>query len=160
MPILSSDVFDNEAKPYNVSRILTPENTLDKRLYEDYSRVYMPITYVLSYALQFAGICSLVTHTVCWHGKDIWRSWRKSLQEIEPKGESAYNEIPQFDSQSERVAQGRRMHRRKSMQNGTDDLLASEDVHARLMRRYKSVPIYWYALTGVLTSVIGIFIVE
>lgn len=160
MPILSSDVFDNEAKPYNVTRILTPENTLDKRLYEDYSRVYMPITYVLSYALQFAGICSLMTHTVCWHGKDIWRSWRNSLEEVEPKGELAYNEIPQFESHGERVTRGRKVHRYKSMQNNTDGLLASEDVHARLMRRYRSVPVSWYALTGILTSLIGVFIVE
>ena len=160
MPILSADVFDNEAHLYNVTRILTPEYLLDETSYEEYSRVYMPITYVLSYALQFAGICALLTHTICWHGTDIWRSWRKSLQDTEGKDMSTYDEIPQFDSQSERITRVRRTSGLNSSQIVTDDLLASEDIHARLMRRYRKVPVSWYTVTGFLTTLVGIFLVE
>ena len=160
MPILSANVYDNEAKSYNVTRILTPEYLLDENLYENYSRVYMPITYVLSYALQFAGICALLSHTICWHGVDIWRSWRKSLVEIEGKDISTYDEVPQYDSRSERAVRGRRMAQLDSVQLSTDDLLASEDVHARLMKRYRKVPTSWYALTGILTTIVGVFVVE
>lgn len=44
MPILSSDVFDNTAQTYNVSRILTPQFLFDEEAYKDYSKVFMPIT--------------------------------------------------------------------------------------------------------------------
>ena len=158
--MLSSNVYDNEAKSYNVTKILTSDYLLDENAYEEYSRVYMPITYVLSYALQLAGICALLSHTICWHGADIWRSWRRSLVEIEGKDTLTYDEIPQYDSRGESAARGRRMSRLDSSQFGADDLLASEDVHARLMRRYRKVPTSWYALTGILTTIVGVFVVE
>ena len=46
MPILSSDVFDNNAHTYNVSRILTPQFLFDEKAYKSYSKVFMPITLV------------------------------------------------------------------------------------------------------------------
>ncbi|RMZ79063.1 hypothetical protein DV737_g3550, partial [Chaetothyriales sp. CBS 132003] len=73
LPILSSAVFDNTGKPYDVSKVLTPDFLFDKAAYDQYSRVYLPITYVLSYGVQFAGLAALVTHTACWYGRDIWR---------------------------------------------------------------------------------------
>lgn len=74
---LSSAVFDDKGKPFDVNKILTPDFLFDKEAYEMYSRVYLLITYVLAYAVQLAGLSALVTHTVCWHGRDIWKS-RKS----------------------------------------------------------------------------------
>jgi hypothetical protein len=50
MPILSSAVWDNRGKPYDVSKILTENFLFDEEAYKRYSRVYLPITYVLSYA--------------------------------------------------------------------------------------------------------------
>ena len=41
-----------------------------------------------------------------------------------------------------------------------DNLIGAEDVHNRLMRRYEDVPMTWYLLTGVVMTVIGIFVVE
>ena len=63
MPILSSSVFDNTGNIYNVNKILTPDFLFDREAYQNYSRVYLPITYVLSYGLQFAALASLLTHT-------------------------------------------------------------------------------------------------
>ena len=44
MPILSSVVFDNQGKPYEVSRILTKNFLFDEAAYNKYSKVFMPIT--------------------------------------------------------------------------------------------------------------------
>ena len=44
MPILSSAVFDNTGKPYEVSRILTKDFLFDEEAYKAYSKVFMPIT--------------------------------------------------------------------------------------------------------------------
>ncbi len=43
-----------QASLANVSRILIPDFFFDREAYRAYSKVYLPITYVLSYAVQFA----------------------------------------------------------------------------------------------------------
>lgn len=163
MPILSSSVFDNTGKIYDVSKILTSDFLFDKQAYEHYSRVFLPITYVLSYGLQFAALASLLTHTTCWHGKDIWRQWKTSLKEVEGEGKPSYDQIP--------VSNGNGHKKGKSSKNGNrlnlertpsymDDLINQEDVHNRLMRRYKDAPLTWYLITFVSMLAVGMFVVE
>lgn len=161
MPILSAAVFDNTGNPYDVSKILKQDFMFDEEAYHRYSRVFLPITYVLSYALQFAALAALITHTACWHGKDIWKQWRSSLAQIQPGQKADYG--PVFSIDINRAASHRmRSHRASSNASAPslDDLLVAEDVHNRLMRRYKDVPISWYLLTGVSMLAIGIFVVE
>lgn len=153
MPILSSVVFDNTGKLYDVSRILTPDFLFDRAAYENYSRVFMPITYILSYGLQFAALASLLTHTACWHGRDIIRQWRNSLEEIKGQAKIGYEALPSD-------VRGRRAGRRASTDPGVEDTLNQEDVHNRLMRRYKDAPMAWYLVTFVTMTAIGMFVVE
>lgn len=164
MPILSASVFDNTGKIYDVSRILTSDFVFDKEAYSSYSRVYLPITYVLSYGLQFAGLASLLTHTACWHGRDIWTQWRISLKEVEDEGKPSYQPLGTENNglspiSRERTESGR-LGLRRSNSNFADDLLSREDVHNRLMKRYKDAPLSWYLLTAITMTAIGIFVVE
>jgi OPT family small oligopeptide transporter len=151
LPILSSAVFDNTGKPYDVSRILNSDFTFDKDAYEGYSRVYLPITYVLSYAVQFASLSALVMHTTCWHGGDIWRQSKQAYSERGEKQQTTeYQAV-----RSGRIEQGR------SRESQTGDMMSgSEDVHSRLMRKYEDVPMLWYLSTFVAMLAIGIFVVE
>jgi OPT family oligopeptide transporter len=158
MPILSASVFDNTGQIYDVGRILTPEFVFDRAAYSKYSRVYLPITYVLSYGLQFAGLASLLTHTACWHGKDIWTQWKRSLKETEDGTKSVYQPLETEDNGM--ASFPRRSESITASNPNIDDLLNREDVHNRLMRRYKDAPIYWYLLTFVSMMAIGIFVVE
>lgn len=158
MPILSAAVFDNTGKPYDVSKILTDNFLFDEKAYESYSRVFLPITYVLSYALQFAALTALLSHTACWHGKDILRQWKASWKEIKGQSEQpGYQQIPQED---------RSLRHKKSTRSMTasmpdlDNMMGVEDVHNRLMRRYKDAPMSWYLFTGVAMTAIGMFVVE
>jgi hypothetical protein len=163
MPILSSSVFDNTGKIYDVNKILTPEFLFDREAYRKYSRVFLPITYVLSYGLQFAALASLLTHTTCWHGPDIWRQWRRSLQEVGDDSKPIYKAVS---------SQGDRGSRRSSTSNGggrlrlersdshMENIISQEDVHNRLMRRYKDTPLSWYLITLVSMTAVGIFVVE
>ncbi|KFY59719.1 hypothetical protein V497_04122 [Pseudogymnoascus sp. VKM F-4516 (FW-969)] len=153
MPILSSAVFDNTGKVYDVARILTPDFLFDRAAYENYSRVFMPITYILSYGLQFAALASLLTHTACWHGRDIMRQWRNSLEEVRGQAKIGYEALPG-------APQRGRRGRRASLEPGVEDTLNQEDVHNRLMRRYKDAPMWWYLATFVSMTAIGIFVVE
>lgn len=149
MPILSSAVFDNTGNIYDVSKILTPDFLFDREAYRNYSRVFLPITYVLSYGLQFAALASLLTHTVCWYGKDIWKQWRRSLKEVEDEGKDAYKPL-KATTTTIRRASGDMMN----------DIISQEDVHNRLMKRYKDAPMTWYLLTFVSMTAVGMFVVE
>jgi hypothetical protein len=142
---------------------LTPEFLFDREAYRKYSRVFLPITYVLSYGLQFAALASLLTHTTCWHGPDIWRQWRRSLQEVGDDSKPIYKAVS---------SQGDRGSRRSSTSNGggrlrlersdshMENIISQEDVHNRLMRRYKDTPLSWYLITLVSMTAVGIFVVE
>ncbi|KAI2616997.1 OPT-domain-containing protein [Hypomontagnella submonticulosa] len=157
MPILSVSVFDNTGNIYDVSRILTPDFLFDREAYSKYSRVFLPITYVLSYGLQFAGLASLLTHTTCWHGKDIYTQWKRSLKEAEEESRPAYQPL-RSGSNRDAPSNGHPSITRSS--SAIDNILSHEDVHNRLMRRYKDAPITWYLLTFVSMTAIGIFVVE
>ncbi|KAI0132124.1 sexual differentiation process protein isp4 [Xylariales sp. AK1849] len=164
MPMLSASVFDNTGSVYDVSRILTSDFVFDKEAYSSYSKVFLPITYVLSYGLQFAGLASLLTHTACWHGKDIWNQWTKSLKEVKEEGKPAYQPLSTESNGLSPISpvfrsNGPGLALRRSNSN-FDDLLSREDVHNRLMRQYKDAPLTWYLLTAVTMTGIGIFVVE
>jgi len=157
MPILSSAVFDNTGHVYDVSKILTKDFLFDKEAYQKYSRVYLPITYVLSYGLQFAALASLLTHTACWHGSDIWKQWKASLKEVEGESKGTYKTVPTNGGASGSNGHPRRLTRSDS---NMDNIISQEDVHNRLMRRYKDAPLSWYLLTFVSMTAVGIFVCE
>ncbi|KAF8427735.1 OPT family small oligopeptide transporter [Tirmania nivea] len=184
MPVVSSVVFDNTGKPYDVTKILTKDFLFDEDAYKRYSRVFMPITYVLSYGLQFAALAALVTQTICWHGKDIVRQWKRSRRETRAWGtgavDGAYAPIPdstalpaiinpavleaykQRKKSMKQTPPGLSRHRRRSLvdERALIDLMEGEDVHMRLMRRYKEAPTSWYLMTFGVMLVVGIFVVE
>lgn len=157
MPILSSAVFDNTGHVYDVSKILTKDFLFNKDAYHEYSRVYLPITYVLSYGLQFAALSSLLSHTACWHGKDIWRQWTASLKEVEGESKGSYKVLP-TNGDARRGTNGNRS--RRPSRADSENIINQEDVHNRLMRKYKDAPLSWYLLTFVSMTAVGIFVVE
>ncbi|PHH86335.1 hypothetical protein CDD83_10393 [Cordyceps sp. RAO-2017] len=170
MPILSPGVFDNTGHIYNVTKILTPDFLFDRDAYAGYSRVFLPITYVLSYGVQFAGLAALLTHTLCWHGHDIWRTLRRSLREARRPGgggggsKTVYHQQPAANgSRAARSASSLGSEDHTWMSGSTsnvDGLLTREDIHCRLMNRYKDAPLSWYLLTFASMAAIGMFVVE
>ncbi|KAJ5834260.1 hypothetical protein N7447_000286 [Penicillium robsamsonii] len=158
MPIVSTAVFDNTGRPYNVSRILTADFLFDEKAYQDYSPVYLPITYVLSYGVQFAALTSLVTHTICWYGKDIWQQTRKAFEER--------REVPDMETyqplrrSNDTVRQSYDIPRTSSHEPSQEIPLGGDDVHCRLMRRYKDAPLTWYLLVFISMLATAIFTVE
>ncbi|TQW00189.1 OPT oligopeptide transporter [Cordyceps javanica] len=164
MPILSTAVFDNTGKVYDVSRILTSDFLFDRDAYRNYSRVFLPVTYMLSYGVQFAGLAALLTHTLCWHGSDIWHTWKRALAEAREESSVSYEAIsgtPTETGDAEPDPLSRHdSHGNRSTHSGYDDLLSREDIHSRLMKRYKDAPLSWYMLTFLSMTAVGIFIVE
>ncbi|KAH8673569.1 OPT oligopeptide transporter protein-domain-containing protein [Xylariales sp. PMI_506] len=81
LPISDPETYDNTGANYNVSRILTPEFTLDEEAYKNYSPLFISTTFAMSYGLSFAAIASLVVYTYLHHGKSIWRQYNNSTNE-------------------------------------------------------------------------------
>ncbi|CAJ2512910.1 Uu.00g010290.m01.CDS01 [Anthostomella pinea] len=158
MPMLSASVFDNTGSIYDVGKILTSDFVFDREAYSNYSRVYLPITYVLSYGLQFAGLASLLTHTACWHGRDIWTQWKRSLKEVDGESKPVYQPIGSGGNGLSPI--GRDTGVTAGPGSNSDSLMGREDVHNRLMKRYKDAPISWYLMTFVSMTAVGIFVVE
>lgn len=162
MPILSAAVWDNTGVPYDVSKILTKDFLFDEEAYKNYSRVFLPITYVLSYALQFAALTALLSHTALWHGKDIWRQWSRSWAEIRKAPAADYEPLNNLPEGNRRTPSPNAYRHRNSTTSEPDmeDLMDAEDVHNRLMRRYPDAPMTWYLLTGVTMAAVGMYVVE
>ena len=156
-------MFDNTGKPYDVSKILTTSYHFDQDAYENYSKVYLPITYVLSYGVQFASLASLVTYTVCWHGEDIWQQTMKSFRMVQQKAEYQPVESGMRSRKSSSSSKSRNKSHSSSESHpvsGIEASMTGEDVHNRLMRCYEDAPISWYIATFISMLGIGIFLVE
>ncbi|PWN33139.1 small oligopeptide transporter [Meira miltonrushii] len=109
LPISDPNTYDNTGQIYNVSRIIDPVTfVFDEEKYKAYSPVFLSTTFTLCYGLSFAAISSVLTHTVIYNGKDIWRMLKK------------FNEI-------------------------------EDDIHSRLMAKYKPVPLSWYMAVFIAT---------
>jgi hypothetical protein len=151
-------VYDNTGKPYDVSKILQHDFTFDHSAYQMYSPVFLPITYVLSYAMQFASLTALLSHTICWHGPDIVRQTKESMRTPTAELASPFQVV---NARSTDALLGHSdvdhsLRKTESAASGT----AYTDVHNRLMERYNDVPVSWYLTTGVTMLATGMFVVE
>jgi len=158
MPILSTAVFDNTGKAYDVTRILQPDFTFDAVAYQTYSPVFLPITYVLSYALQFASLTALLTHTCLWHGKDILQQTRDSFRSESLSSQDSYQ--PNLARSTDALLGNGHGDVSKKPDSVGKRSSQYYDVHNRLCDRYPDVPASWYLVTGLTMLVVGMFTVE
>lgn len=83
LPISDSSSYDNTGSVYNVSKILTPNYTLDLAKYKAYSPLFLSTTFSLTYGLSFATISAVLIHTMIFHGEDIYARLRTSKTDEE-----------------------------------------------------------------------------
>ncbi|OJJ04807.1 hypothetical protein ASPVEDRAFT_54909 [Aspergillus versicolor CBS 583.65] len=72
LPFQSSKVFDNTGGVYNATKIVNAVSgyTLDVQKYQEYSPVYMPVTYALNmFGLSFATLTALLVWVVIEHSE-------------------------------------------------------------------------------------------
>jgi OPT family oligopeptide transporter len=80
MPISVPIPFDNTGAMYNLSAIIT-NNTFDQAKYEQYSPMFLPITYAITYGTLFATYPAVLVHTFLWYRHDIVRQLRRGLND-------------------------------------------------------------------------------
>ena len=78
-----------------MSRILTPQNTLNATAYEEYSPLYLPIRFTFVYLLAFAMLTSVLVHAALHHGSTIYNVLlgRQGEEDIHLKLMQAYPEV-------------------------------------------------------------------
>lgn len=71
---------------------------LNVTAYEEYSPLYLPITFATTYGIALMLTSSLVVHTAIYHGHDIYRGLRKlkTAEDIHMKLMRAYPEVPEW----------------------------------------------------------------
>ncbi|KAG6003306.1 hypothetical protein E4U21_002194 [Claviceps maximensis] len=97
LPMSDSSTYDNTGAPYNTSRVLNADLTLNQDAYEKYSPLFISTTFAMSYGLSFAAISSLIVYTYLHNRKQIWRQYRNSSTEkadIHMKLMRKYKEAP------------------------------------------------------------------
>lgn len=70
-PIFDSKPYDQFGQIYNITRVLTSDNWFDPVAYKEYSPLFLPATYAMTYLLAFALSTCLVTHTLLYHGRTL-----------------------------------------------------------------------------------------
>ena len=101
LPILSSHAFDNTGVYYNVTHILTPNNTLDEAKYEAYSPLFLPTTMAIMYGSGFAAVSATLSHTFLYFRKQIFSVMQSGSlpsrgSDVHARLMSKYKEVPHW----------------------------------------------------------------
>jgi OPT oligopeptide transporter protein len=92
-----TNTYDRFGQVYNITRILNPDVTLNHTAYEEYSAMYLSPPYVSLYLLTFAISTCIISHTLLYHGRTLWNSFRNidpEEDDIHAKLMKVYPEVP------------------------------------------------------------------
>lgn len=99
LPISVIQAADRFGSTYDVFNILTPEITLNKTAYAEYSPIYLSASYCVTYMVAFALSTALLVHTALYHGPRIYRAIlniKTEADDIHYKLMKMYPEVPDW----------------------------------------------------------------
>ncbi|KAG9050893.1 hypothetical protein FS837_001547 [Tulasnella sp. UAMH 9824] len=76
LPITGGSAYDRFAEPYSLKHVITSDFRLNVTAYEEYSPLYVPISYSMAYLLGFAVPIAALVHVILWQGKSIYKVLR------------------------------------------------------------------------------------
>ena len=97
--MMANQPYDRYGKPYDITRVLTPEHTFDVDAYNNYSPLYLPASYAITYLIAFALSSAMIVHTLLYHGRTVLRGFlqtRIEKDDIHAKLMRAYPEVPDW----------------------------------------------------------------
>ncbi|KIJ51353.1 hypothetical protein M422DRAFT_158620 [Sphaerobolus stellatus SS14] len=98
-PMAASFPYDRMGEQYNVSRILTSDNRFNQTAFDEYSPLFLPATYAVTYVLALTLFSCSMVHTILYHGHSVWKGLqRKQIEppDIHMKLMQAYKEVPDW----------------------------------------------------------------
>ena len=98
LPISSTGSFDRFQQTYNVSKIIDHKTlSFNEAEYKKYSPLFLSTTFAISYGLSFASILATITHTICFHGRDLIASLKaKEKPDVHNRLMKAYKPVPKW----------------------------------------------------------------
>lgn len=96
-PMLSDDLYDRFGNAYNVSKVLDSKGDFDLNAYNNYSPLYLPASWAMTYLMAFALTSCVLVHTALFHWRTIVGSVHRMKVEkddIHAKLMAAYPEVP------------------------------------------------------------------
>lgn len=97
--MFGSEPYDRFGDVYNVSRVLTAQDTFNATAYDNYSPLYLPAAFAMTYLLAFALSTCVIVHTLLYHGRtllDGFKRMRLEDDDIHIRLMENYPEVPDW----------------------------------------------------------------
>ena len=91
--------YDRFGNVYNVSQVLTPQDTFNLTAYEEYSPLYLPAAFSMTYLIAFALSTNVIVHTLLYHGRALLHGFKRirfEEDDIHFKLMQNYPEVPDW----------------------------------------------------------------
>ncbi|OCH90572.1 oligopeptide transporter [Obba rivulosa] len=98
-PMLANNPYDKYGNQYNISLVLRPDGTFDPEAYDNYSPLYLPASYAITYLVAFALASCLLVHTVLYYSQAVINGFKRinvEKDDIHAKLMRAYPEVPDW----------------------------------------------------------------
>ena len=98
-PMFGNQPYDRFGKSYKVTRVLTTDDTFNMTAYEEYSPLYLPAAFAMTYLLAFALSTCVIVHTLLYHGRTLLNGFKRMRLEeddIHLKLMQNYPEVPDW----------------------------------------------------------------
>lgn len=96
-PFYSAKLFQTNGKIYDPLELLDHQTfALNEATYRSYGPLRLTFLFALTYGVGFAMLTSVVTHTIIYHGKDIWRRLGHVEQDLHARLMDRYEEVPDY----------------------------------------------------------------
>ena len=98
-PISDNNPYDRFGQIYNITRVITSKDLFDPVAYSEYSPLFLPATYAMTYLLAFALSTCVIVHTLLYHGRTLLnglKRMRVEADDIHAKLMRNYPEVPDW----------------------------------------------------------------
>ena len=97
-PISGSNPYDRFGQIYNITRVLTSDYRFDPVAYNEYSPLFLPATFAMTYLVGFALLPSIIIHTLLYHRKALLNGLKREVEadDIHAKLIRHYPEVPDW----------------------------------------------------------------
>jgi hypothetical protein len=99
LPMSTSGLFDRFGQSYNITAVINSEHRLDIAAYQEYSPVYISVTYAMTFTIAFALTSAAIVYTILHYGERIYctlRSRKVEDDDIHMKLMRQYPEVPDW----------------------------------------------------------------
>lgn len=77
---MSSGTWDKDGNTFNISRVLTPQYTLNQTAMDDYSMPYWSASYAMSFFWGFASSTGAMLYAILFYGPQAWRGLKAAFK--------------------------------------------------------------------------------